>query len=175
MLRHRHLPLAGDPRRYALAILVNAFGGGMSSRLFQRVREELGLAYAVYAYQPVPPVGTGQLGRLRRHPARTRADAGARTRSATELRAAGARRARRRRSWRRGKRQLQGAGDAVAGEPGGRMNRLAHAGAAAGSRIARSTRVLGEIDAVTARTRRGGGGGVLRPGAADGAVLGPRP
>jgi predicted Zn-dependent peptidase len=41
----------GDPRRYALVLLSNAFGGGMSSRLFQRVREELGLAYAVYAYQ----------------------------------------------------------------------------------------------------------------------------
>jgi predicted Zn-dependent peptidase len=40
-----------DPRRFALAILTNTFGGGMSSRLFQRVREELGLAYAVFAYQ----------------------------------------------------------------------------------------------------------------------------
>ncbi|HEU5170715.1 MAG TPA: pitrilysin family protein [Gemmatimonadales bacterium] len=40
-----------DPRRFALAILVNVFGGGMSSRLFQRVREELGLAYAVYGYK----------------------------------------------------------------------------------------------------------------------------
>jgi predicted Zn-dependent peptidase len=39
-----------DDRRYALAMLVNAFGGGMSSRLFQRIREDLGLAYAVYAY-----------------------------------------------------------------------------------------------------------------------------
>jgi len=42
---------ARDPRRYALAILTNLLGGGMSSRLFQRVREELGLAYAVYAFQ----------------------------------------------------------------------------------------------------------------------------
>lgn len=41
---------ACDPRRYALAIVINLLGGGMSSRLFQRVREELGLAYAVYAY-----------------------------------------------------------------------------------------------------------------------------
>jgi predicted Zn-dependent peptidase len=40
-----------DPRRFALAILTNAFGGGMSSRLFQRVREELGLAYAIFAYK----------------------------------------------------------------------------------------------------------------------------
>ncbi|HEU5210235.1 MAG TPA: pitrilysin family protein [Longimicrobiales bacterium] len=40
-----------DPRRIGLVLLSNAFGGGMSSRLFQRVREELGLAYAVYALQ----------------------------------------------------------------------------------------------------------------------------
>jgi predicted Zn-dependent peptidase len=40
-----------DPRRYAMVMLSNAFGGGMSSRLFQKVREELGLAYAVYSYQ----------------------------------------------------------------------------------------------------------------------------
>jgi predicted Zn-dependent peptidase len=39
-----------DPRKYALMALSNVFGGGMSSRLFQRVREELGLAYAVYSY-----------------------------------------------------------------------------------------------------------------------------
>jgi predicted Zn-dependent peptidase len=50
-----------DPRRFALAILVNVFGGGMSSRLFQRVREELGLAYAVFAYKSFYQ-GTGQLG-----------------------------------------------------------------------------------------------------------------
>ena len=37
--------------RYALILLSAALGGGMSSRLFQRVREELGLAYAVYSYQ----------------------------------------------------------------------------------------------------------------------------
>jgi predicted Zn-dependent peptidase len=41
----------GDPRRFALVLLSNAFGGGMSSRLFQRVREELGLAYSVFSFQ----------------------------------------------------------------------------------------------------------------------------
>ncbi len=40
-----------DRRRFALSIITNTFGGGMSSRLFQRIREELGLAYSVYAYQ----------------------------------------------------------------------------------------------------------------------------
>ena len=50
-----------DPRRFALSILVNVFGGGMSSRLFQRVREELGLAYAVFAYKHFHQ-SSGQLG-----------------------------------------------------------------------------------------------------------------
>jgi predicted Zn-dependent peptidase len=50
-----------DPRRFALAILTNVFGGGMSSRLFQRVREELGLAYAVFAYKHFHHT-SGQLG-----------------------------------------------------------------------------------------------------------------
>lgn len=41
----------GDSRRYTLALVSTVLGGGMSSRLFQRVREELGLAYAVYTFQ----------------------------------------------------------------------------------------------------------------------------
>jgi predicted Zn-dependent peptidase len=40
-----------DPRRFALVMLSMLLGGGMSSRLFQRVREELGLAYSVYTFQ----------------------------------------------------------------------------------------------------------------------------
>jgi predicted Zn-dependent peptidase len=39
-----------DPRRYAFALVGMLMGGGMSSRLFQRVREELGLAYSVYTF-----------------------------------------------------------------------------------------------------------------------------
>ena len=39
-----------DERRYALGVLNNALGGGMSSRLFQEVREKRGLAYSVYSY-----------------------------------------------------------------------------------------------------------------------------
>jgi len=39
-----------DPRRFALGVLSSALGGGMSSRLFQRVREERGLAYSVYSF-----------------------------------------------------------------------------------------------------------------------------
>jgi len=38
-----------DPRRYTLELLAHLMGGGMSSRLFQRIREELGAAYYVRA------------------------------------------------------------------------------------------------------------------------------
>ena len=40
----------GDERRYAAAVLSTALGGGMSSRLFQEVREKRGLAYSVFTY-----------------------------------------------------------------------------------------------------------------------------
>jgi predicted Zn-dependent peptidase len=39
-----------DDRRYALGVLNAALGGGMSSRLFQSIREERGLAYSVYSF-----------------------------------------------------------------------------------------------------------------------------
>jgi predicted Zn-dependent peptidase len=39
-----------DPNRFALGVLNAALGGGMSSRLFQEVREKRGLAYSVYSF-----------------------------------------------------------------------------------------------------------------------------
>jgi predicted Zn-dependent peptidase len=39
-----------DPRRFALGVLNVAFGGGVSSRLFQEVREKRGLVYSIYSY-----------------------------------------------------------------------------------------------------------------------------
>ena len=39
-----------DDRRFALGVLNAALGGGMSSRLFQEVREKRGLAYSVYSF-----------------------------------------------------------------------------------------------------------------------------
>lgn len=41
---------SSDERRYALALLHRILGGGMSSRLFQEVRERRGLAYAVHSW-----------------------------------------------------------------------------------------------------------------------------
>ncbi|RRJ65407.1 insulinase family protein [Paenibacillus oralis] len=43
------LPI-GDEKQYAMTLLNNALGGGMSSRLFQEIREKRGLAYSVYSY-----------------------------------------------------------------------------------------------------------------------------
>lgn len=40
----------GTPLQNAMVLLNNALGGGMSSRLFQVIREERGLAYSVYSY-----------------------------------------------------------------------------------------------------------------------------
>ncbi|MDT4932161.1 MAG: hypothetical protein QOK11_53 [Pseudonocardiales bacterium] len=39
-----------DPARFTVGVLSAALGGGMSSRLFQRIREERGLAYSVYSF-----------------------------------------------------------------------------------------------------------------------------
>jgi predicted Zn-dependent peptidase len=39
-----------DERRYALGLLSSALGEGMSSRLFQEIREKRGLAYSVYSF-----------------------------------------------------------------------------------------------------------------------------
>ena len=50
-----------DPRRHAFGLLGTLVGGGMSSRLFQRVREELGYAYSVYHFHS-PFADTGSHG-----------------------------------------------------------------------------------------------------------------
>lgn len=40
-----------DPDRYALTVLSVLYGGGMSSRLFQEIREKRGLAYSIYSHE----------------------------------------------------------------------------------------------------------------------------
>jgi predicted Zn-dependent peptidase len=55
-LNHQHICIGGraasylDPMRYPQTVLTTLLGGGMSSRLFQRIREDLGFAYSVYTY-----------------------------------------------------------------------------------------------------------------------------
>ena len=43
---------AADERRATLSVMNAIFGGGMSSRLFQEIREKRGLAYSVYSFAP---------------------------------------------------------------------------------------------------------------------------
>src|SRR5207249_7428592 len=43
-------PSRNDPSRFAFGVVNSALGGGMSSRLFQEIREKRGLAYSVYSY-----------------------------------------------------------------------------------------------------------------------------
>nr|BFE87768.1 hypothetical protein GCM10020093_103690 [Planobispora longispora] len=50
-----------DDRRFALGVLNAALGGGMSSRLFQEIREKRGLAYSTYSYTS-QYADTGQFG-----------------------------------------------------------------------------------------------------------------
>ena len=50
----------GSPEVYPMALLNSVYGGAMSSRLFQTIREESGAAYAVYSY-PNPYTDTGVL------------------------------------------------------------------------------------------------------------------
>ena len=50
-----------DERRFSMGVLASALGGGMSSRLFQEIREKRGLAYSVYAYAQ-QFAGSGQIG-----------------------------------------------------------------------------------------------------------------
>lgn len=133
-----------DTRRYALAILSNILGGGMSSRLFQRVREELGLAYAVYSfhhlYQSAGAVGVY----VGTHPASAdaaeeaiRAELSKLSRDAlTAEELAG------------GQRQLKGQVMLALESPSSRMHRLAGT-MLHGDRYRRLDEILAEIDAVT--------------------------
>src|SRR5437899_2462327 len=50
-----------DPNIYSLQVFTNVLGGGMSSRLFQEVREKRGLCYAIYTFH-TPYSDTGTFG-----------------------------------------------------------------------------------------------------------------
>jgi predicted Zn-dependent peptidase len=52
---------AGDDARFAYGVLNTVLGGGMSSRLYQKIREQRGLAYSTYSYQH-PYSETGYFG-----------------------------------------------------------------------------------------------------------------
>ena len=45
------IPMISDREVYALSVVNNVFGGSISSRLFQKIREEKGLVYSIYSSQ----------------------------------------------------------------------------------------------------------------------------
>ena len=141
---------ARDPRRYALGILSNVLGGGMSSRLFQRVREELGLAYAVYAFQQAYQ-STGTVGVYVGTAPESAAEAEAEIRS--EL-ARLAREGLTAEELTGGKQQLKGQVMLSLESPGSRMHRLAGTELHA-DRYRRLDEILAEIEAVTPDTVSG--------------------
>jgi len=73
VLGFRGAPI-GTPEFYTLSVLSNLFGGGMSSRLFQEIREERGLVYSIDTFMSAfadtglfgiyAGTGTGQVGEL---------------------------------------------------------------------------------------------------------------
>jgi predicted Zn-dependent peptidase len=133
-----------DSRRYALAILSNVLGGGMSSRLFQRVREELGLAYAVYSFHHLYQ-SAGALGvYVGTHPASAAAAEAAIRGEVRRLSREGLSNE----ELAAGQRQLKGQIMLALEGPSSRMHRLAgtvlHA-----DRYRRLDEILAEIDAVT--------------------------
>ncbi|MGV8884007.1 MAG: M16 family metallopeptidase [Microbacteriaceae bacterium] len=80
---------ASDPRRATLTVMNSILGGGMSSRLFQEIREKRGLAYSVYSFSPsysdaglfgiyagCSPAKAGQVAELMLHEFRTLAEGG---------------------------------------------------------------------------------------------------
>src|SRR5256884_9621635 len=66
-LEHVHLTLAlecvpqADLSLFSLQVFTNTLGGGMSSRLFQEVREKRGLCYSIYTFH-APYTDTGFFG-----------------------------------------------------------------------------------------------------------------
>src|SRR5206468_5372386 len=66
-LEQAHLTMAleglpqTDPSLFSLQVFTNVLGGGMSSRLFQEVREKRGLCYAIYTFH-TPYSDTGTFG-----------------------------------------------------------------------------------------------------------------
>jgi predicted Zn-dependent peptidase len=133
-----------DPDRFALGVVNNALGGGMSSRLFQEVRERRGLAYSVYSYHSMyaeagvfcayagtTPARAQEVVDLIRHELDDAADQGL---TAEEFE--------------RAKGHMKGALVLSQEDPGGRMSRLGKSEISHGE-ILTLSQTLRRIDAVT--------------------------
>ena len=134
-----------DERRFAVGVLNAALGGGMSSRLFQRVREERGLAYSVYSFSGAY-AEAGYLGIYAGcHPSKAR-DVLAICRDELNLLSAHGITAQ---ELQRGKGQLRGSMVLGQEDTGARMSRIAK-GELVYDELLSVREVLGRVEAVTA-------------------------
>jgi predicted Zn-dependent peptidase len=135
-----------DERRFALGVLSSALGGGMSSRLFQSIREQRGLAYSVYSFL-TSYSDTGMFGVYAGcHPAKTSEVLGL----VTETLAAVARDGLADAEIDRGKGQMRGGLVLGLEDSGSRMTRLGKSELTYGD-IAGVDELLARVDAVTGR------------------------
>ena len=138
-----------DPDRFALLIVNTALGGGMSSRLFQEVREKRGLAYSVYSY-PSQYTETGVFTAYAgTTPARAPDVIGLLRRELTDVRDGGLSRE----EFDRAKGHVKGSTVLSLEDPGGRMSRLGKSEIAHGE-ILTVNEALRRIDAVTLEDTR---------------------
>ena len=157
-----------DPDKYALAVFNAVLGGGMSSRLFTRVREELGLAYSVYSFAS-PFADSGVFGVYAGTRPRTAEQTISVIREELDRSAAGLRPD----EVARGKGTVRGSRLLALEDPFARMNRLGHAELVVGElpsidEIQRRIEAVDEADIARVAAR-------LIPTATSTIVVGPMP
>ena len=152
-----------DPDRFAFGVVNTALGGGMSSRLFQEIREKRGLAYSVYSYHS-QFAEAGHVHRLRGHDAGPRGG-GARD-PARELEDVA--RGPHREELERAKGHMKGSLVLSLEDPGGRMSRLGKSEIAHGEILSVSQMLRGSSGDARGRAARGRAG-TLAADDADGA------
>jgi predicted Zn-dependent peptidase len=146
-----------DERRFALGVLNNALGGGMSSRLFQEIREKRGLAYSVYSFTS-QHAGAGQFGvSVGCHPGKVPEVLSLVREQLAEVAEHGISDA----EVARGKGQVRGGMVLGLEDPGSRMSRIGKGELAYGE-VLSVDELLGRVDAVTPEAVREVAADVLR-------------
>jgi len=158
-----------DPELFSLQVFASALGGGMSSRLFQEVREIRGLCYSIYAYH-APYSDTGTFGLYAGTdaadvPELMRVVVGEIANAATSLTEAEVARA---------KAQMKASLLMALESSGARAEQLARQMFAWGRPVPLAE-LVGRIEAVTAVSARAAGRALLRRGRPAVSVLGPGP
>ncbi|OFW77257.1 MAG: zinc protease [Actinobacteria bacterium RBG_19FT_COMBO_70_19] len=133
-----------DPERFAFGVMNNALGGGMSSRLFQEIREQRGLAYSVYSYHSMYAEAGLFCAYAGTTPARAQEVVDLIRREIADLAERGLTRA----EFERAQGHVKGALVLSQEDPGGRMSRLGKSEIGHGE-ILTLSQMLRRVDAVT--------------------------